>query len=518
MNRRFQLLYLLILIPVIGKAQNPNYSENIAGILYKNCLACHRTGGIGENYLKVENYSQVYPMRNSIANATGKRRMPPWPADPMYRRFAHERVLSDQEIALIKQWADNGGPEGDPALKPALPPPASEEIPNPDQRVSTLKYTVPSGVSSDYYRNFVIGSGVNIAKFIREFEFVPGNRQIVHHVLIFYDTTGVCRSLDNADPNPGYDGFGGVGTGAAQLISAWVPGAGKVSYPAGFGVYLPKNADLVMQFHFAPGSNGKSDSSHFNMNIYPSNNGIRPLGLTPALNHSTSLLNGPLLIPANSVKTFYSSFTLPIDVTLLGIAPHMHLIGSSIKVFAVGPTKDTIRLINIPKWDFHWQGLFQYRQLMKVPKLYKLQAIATYDNTVNNPFNPSNPPVNVSLGEGTKDEMMLVYFNYTPYLSGDENIIADTATPKQVGMQIIRGKPHVKVYPNPSSDGRFLLETEKTGGEWSVYNASGQCILQPKTAEWFREAVDLSGFPAGIYLLRYSGTEGEAVFRLMKNE
>lgn len=136
--------------------------------------------------------------------------------------------------------------------------------------------------------------------------------------------------------------------------------------------------------------------------------------------------NGPLFIPANQTATFNEDFTVPVNATLLYTFPHMHLIGRSIKSWGNLPiTNDTVRLINIPNWKFNWQDNFIFPNTIPIPIGTILQAEAFYDNTTNNPYNPSNPPQNVSAGEGTYDEMMMVFFAYMYYQTGDENIIVD---------------------------------------------------------------------------------------------
>jgi hypothetical protein len=150
----------------------------------------------------------------------------------------------------------------------------------------------------------------------------------------------------------------------------------------------------------------------------------------PILNHGSALVNGPLSIPANTTKTFRAEYTLPVGVTVLGVLPHMHLVGKSIKAYALKPGGDTVHLVNIPEWDFHWQMYYRFQKPIYLPPGTKGVAIASYDNTTANPNNPNNPPQNVTLGEGTGDEMMLVYFNFTTQGASplDTNTVIDTAS------------------------------------------------------------------------------------------
>ena len=150
---------------------------------------------------------------------------------------------------------------------------------------------------------------------------------------------------------------------------------------------------------------GQVDSTRINLKLTTSS--VRNVTIAPILNHGLGiggLTDGPLVIPANTVKTFHAQFTnnYPIDFTLLTIAPHMHLIGKSIKSFFVY-NGDTTPLIKINNWDFKWQGQYAFQKPIKFPKNAKAYAEATYDNTVNNPLNPNvNNPVTVTLGRSGK--------------------------------------------------------------------------------------------------------------------
>ena len=99
----------------------------------------------------------------------------------------------------------------------------------------------------------------------------------------------------------------------------------------------------------------------------------------------------------------------------------MHLLGKTIKSYAITPTSDTIKFANIPHWDFHWQDFYFFKHMQKVPQGSKIKGVGVYDNTATNEHNPNNPPVMVTAGLNTNDEMFLVYFHYMLYQNGDEN-------------------------------------------------------------------------------------------------
>lgn len=366
-------------------------------------------------------------MASAIAAAVGTKSMPPWTPDPNYTNFVHERVMAQADIDVLTDWAANGAPEGDPAQAPHLPNYATgSQLGTPDLTLTIPNYTVSS--NQDEYRNFELPSGLAQAVYANAVEVVPGNSEIVHHVLIFSDST-------NNPINP--TSMGGTGSAASELIYGYTPGAQPYYTPGGTGFRLPANTRIILQVHYAPGSAGQSDATtvNFKTEVTPQ----REVKVDAILNHG-NMTNGPLFIPANQVETFNQQFTVPGNFTLLYAFPHMHLLGKSIHSWGNLPiTGDTVRLINIPKWDFHWQDNFVFQNAIPIPIGTVLRSEAVYDNTVNNPENPSNPPQNVSAGEGTFDEMMLVFFAYMDYQNGDEFLIVDDRILAKGGTTICPG-------------------------------------------------------------------------------
>jgi hypothetical protein len=510
---------MLLLCCLFSQAQTPNWSEHIAPIVYTNCSNCHREGGIAPFALM--SYEEASNASFYLANSVSERRMPPWPPSPTYSSFAHERVLTSQEIELINQWHAAGAPEGNPDLAP--PPPvfnSASQLSSIDLTKKITTYTVQS--PQDEYRCFTIPSGLTQKKFAEAIEVIPGNSSIVHHVLVFYDTTGQCAQNDANDPLPGYSCFGGSGCGDSRLIGLWVPGSTPQLYPQGMGIELNANGHFVLQVHYAPGSQGQTDSSKINIRFTP-NNFVRPIFISSPLDHISSLTNGPLYIPANTTKTFYSQYTVPINVSVLAIGPHMHLIGSSIKSYAFAPDapSDTVRLIDIPKWNFHWQGLYFFPKVKKMSSGTVLRGEAYYDNTGNNLFNPNNPPEPVTLGEGTGDEMMLIYFAYTYYLNGDENIIQDSsAVFTTVSRKQMIGD--VQLVPNPAQhDVRLLVQCYQPGDVIITLNdVTGRIIKHVADAYTVGEmmntfTIPTADIPNGLYIVQVRSGNEQRQMKLM---
>ena len=520
MQRTLLLLLLLTGLDSLS-AQSINWATDIAPILYENCTKCHRESGLG--HFSLVGYGNAFSKRFSIQEETAARRMPPWMPDPGYRQYAHENRLNETEIQRISDWVDAGAPSGD--LSQAPPDPVftqGSSIGEPDHFLTTPFYTVTA--TEDEYRCFVIPNGLDQVSYMRGLEAIPGNHEVVHHILIYEDVSGQAQILDAQTPNvPGYVNFGGPGVQGARLVGAWVPGAQTTLLPSFMGVKLTPGADLIVQMHYPQGVTGMSDMTTLNFFFTPGNQNIREVSLAPLLNHSPlSLQNGPLFIPANTTKTFHAKFTAPLNGSLISAAPHMHLIGRNITSFGVTPQGDTIPFIRINNWDFHWQGGYTFQHVQPIPSGTVLHAYATYDNTADNPHQPSDPPQDVANGEATTDEMMLVYFAYMSYQAGDENILLDstllsTPTPEIIENKVIK---KITIFPNPVQqwlDIQFDL-AEKTSINYRVVDPGGRMLIhiqEPKDLlpGTNQQQLDVSSLPSGTYFIEIQGEKAGVASR-----
>lgn len=511
MKKIILFVALFVWVSISGlQAGVATWSDNVACILYTNCVKCHNPNGIATSSFLTYDEARTYA--DQIKSKTQSGIMPPWPADRSYRSFAHERYLTPAELEILANWADNGAVKGDSTHAPTAPViSTSEEITAPDLVLRIPSFTVSS--TNDLYRCFVVDPGVSSPNtFITAFEAIPGNRSIVHHVLIFQDTTGIPDTRDAADPGPGYTNFGGIGSTKAILIGAWVPGQGAYFLPTGMGERILPGAKIVYQIHYPAGTFGMTDSTKVNFKLSTSA-GTRNVSIAPPLNHSVNLTDGPLFIPAGTVRTFHSSYHIPaVNLTVLSVSPHMHLIGKSMKAFAVTPANDTINLISIPQWDFHWQGSYLFRQPQVIPANSWLYGVVTYDNTDTNENNPSSPPVDVRVGEATTDEMFLVYFAYALNVTGDQNIVIDTLTSKPtfndcefimpLVLQDIGSDAQISVFPNPANEMvDFVIPNSMIGAEAVFFDAVGRKVASMDLPEE-KNSLNVSKLEPGIYFYR----------------
>ena len=390
----------------------PVFSRDIAPIVLARCTNCHREGQAAP--FPLTNFAEAAKRAKQLARVTEKREMPPWIPAGGHERFVGERWLSDREITLFKQWAAAGAPEGNPADQPPMPQFAEGWLlGKPDLVVKmTTPFTIPAD-GPDILQNFVIPIPTKEDKLVAAIEFHAGNKRVVHHAVLFLDDKGQGRKLDEATPEPGYALFGGVGFLPSGALGGWSVGNTPRRLPAGMGRYLKNGSDLVMQLHYHP--TGKVETDQSTVGIYFVDKPVAEALKQPSsLVGSFWLANYEMDIPAGEANyRRRTSYTLPRDITLVGVVPHMHLLGKSMTATATLPDGTSRTLIDVPRWNYNWQDEYYYERPFPLPKGTRIDLVAAFDNSADNPGNPSSPPKRVTWGEGTLDEMLFCFFLMT---------------------------------------------------------------------------------------------------------
>ncbi|MBL7998866.1 MAG: T9SS type A sorting domain-containing protein [Candidatus Kapabacteria bacterium] len=511
--RHYSLAVLLVacLASVINlhAGSTPTFAEDIAPIIWKNCVNCHRAGEIAPFALTT--YKDNASRAAMLKFVTADRTMPPWKPTAGYGKFSDARGLTQEQIDKIAAWADAGAPMGDESKLPPLPVfNEGSQLGKPDLILTMEKSWKQPGTNQDVYRNFVLPTGLLENKTIAAIEFRPDNKRIVHHALYFLDTTGAARKLDANDTAFGYSGFSGPGFNPTKSLLGWVPGATPRFFPKGMGIPIYKNSDIVIQIHYAPSPVEEEDRSSLNIFFAkePSSREIFQAQI------GREQMTQQLIIPANTVRSFEGTIkgtVIARDISLLGIAPHMHLLGKDCRSFAVTPNKDTIPLVKIDSWDFNWQGFYMFKNPVKIPRGSTLYYQASYNNTEDNPENPNNPPKLVTWGESTFDEMFLNYFIWTLYQNGDENIIMDS-NPTSVENELnpLQKFTLHSVMPNPASNSTTVrCEVSADAiGTLRIVDMSGKQVQAPIRVEFNSGMNDIplttSALSAGRYVVECS--------------
>lgn len=513
---------LIILATNFGYSQT--FNEDIASIIYNKCSNCHRPGEIGPQ--SFTNYEEVKNWAQTIKYVTSTRYMPPWQADPSYSHFLEENFLTQAEINLISDWVDGGTPEGPSAAEPTFPEfPTGSLLGEPDLVLSFAQEHLHQGNNRDEYRYFVLPTGLTEDKVVKAIEFRPGNTKIVHHALLFEDLTGEAAASDAQTPEYGFEGFGGFGNDQSEFAilnqkqyPGYVPGQKPIRFPDGMGQKMGAGADLVVQVHYAPWSEDQTDLSTVNIFFADETEEVDRI-VQDSIMLPYNIAPGGILgfvsfrIDPEEIETFHGTWELEEDLSFLGLSPHMHLLGADWEVYIEHTDGSRTNLIKIPEWDFNWQGNYFFPKLIVAEAGSIVHAYASYDNTSENPNNPTIPPVTVRWGEFTTEEMYYLPLTYVPYQEGDENVIFD-ATLNNDNSATLKNAELFPISPNPVNDFvnvDFSLEYG-TVISIQVIDINGKVIRQLRKNEFFGAGSQSINFQtgalqSGTYFIKLEGND-----------
>lgn len=429
---RLLCLFSLLFFADALLAQEVTFNSDIAPIIHKNCTPCHRSGEAAP--FELITYNDVAKRASFIKEVVTTGYMPPWKPDPHYTEFANERKLSAADINLIRKWVDANAPEGKgKAPKPPVFIAGTQYNRKPDLVLSIDKPYLVKGDNQERFLVFKIPFELADSMNVEAIEFVSSNKQTIHHANFAFHP--VEEDIDIKTPAPFVNLTEDSRTNYDQYLpfkkkmtyyGGWIPGTTYESYPKDMGWVMPKRGVVLLTIHYAPIA--KDDDNLSSINVFFKKTPIkRPVKVISIGSGGIGEkeIDPFFFIPAGQVKTFKVKVTTPVmDQSLMYVWPHMHLLGKSFRAYAVTPTGDTIKLVSIPDWDFRWQEIYRFKNLVKIPEKSVLIVEGTYDNTANNPDNPNNPPKMVFSSGDMKstDEMMTLLMVFLPYQPGDETL------------------------------------------------------------------------------------------------
>jgi peroxiredoxin len=364
---------------------DPTYASDAAAIIQNRCTSCHRAGQVAP--FSLQSYDDARKHAAMVREVVDNRRMPPWHADPRHGKFANDRSLTAKERATLLAWLDRGTPLGDPRAIPTAPTfPEKWGIGTPDVVFEIPEeYTVPSqGVVA--YVHFKVPTNFTEDRWIQAAEAMPGDRAVVHHIVVYLDTHG----------KETVQGPGGH-------FCAYAPGDLPSVFQEGTAKRIPAGSDLIFQLHYTPNGEVRKDRSKLGL-IFAKTPPEREA-------FTMAILKQDFLIPPNADDVAVeASTTLPDEVRLLSFMPHMHLRGKDFRYTVTKPDGKPEVVLSVPAYDFGWQSYYNLAEPIVLPKGTKIDCLAHFDNSSNNLNNP-DPTKMVRWGEQTFEEMMIGYID-----------------------------------------------------------------------------------------------------------
>jgi hypothetical protein len=392
------------------------FNKDVLPILQKNCQGCHRPGELAP--MSFLGYSETRPWAKAMKQAVVTKKMPPWFAEKGH--FANDRTLTDDEISTLARWADNGAPEGDAKDKPA--PLAFQDGWNiqPDLIVEMPKEFQVAASGTINYQNFLVKVTFPEDRWVVAAEMRPGNPKVVHHGRVIVrppTSTWMAKAVPGEPYEEGSDGMGGARAGT-DLLGKYNPGLGAQSFEVdGSAKFIPKGSDLVFNLHYTAVGTPQTDRSKVGL-VFAKHPPKLRYWMSPG---TPAAFN--LVIPAgDSNAEVVSEVTIGVDgARLVYIQPHLHLRGKDYEIRLTYPTGETETIFK-GVWDFNWQVGYQLAKPVPVPKGTKILAIAHYDNSINNKFNP-DPTKTVWWGDQNWDEMQSGFLGLVVAADSDVNKI-----------------------------------------------------------------------------------------------
>lgn len=395
----------------------PTFHRDIKPLVEAKCGNCHVAGGIAP--FALQSYEEVQAHAGVAMLAIDQGIMPPWPPDPDCAEYTGNRSLSAEQKELFRRWLEAGTPEGDAESPGEALPGGESTMGRVDLTLRMPEPYVP-GKAPDDYRCFLVPWPEEIkgSRFVTGFRAVPGNRATVHHVIAFVATQAqvpMYQQLDAAEPGPGYTCFGGTGGPSSQWLGAWAPGDAGYALPAGTGIEVPAKGMLIVQVHYNTSAGAGADQSALELQI--AEQVERPAFVVPFADPAW-VNERKMVIPAGQKDVVHRFSIDPADITrgrtfdihMAGL--HMHTRGVSGRLAVERPGGEEC-LLDIPRWDFDWQGAYAFTQARAFTAGDKLSIECHWDNSAENqPSIDGQPqvPRELNWGEGTGDEMCLGVF------------------------------------------------------------------------------------------------------------
>ena len=384
--------------------QTPTFHGEVAAILQQRCQRCHHAGTPAPFALTT--YDEVKDHAEMVAEVVRDQRMPPWYANAKYGHFINAPGMTADERNKIVAWIKADCPAGDPARGPAPLTFASTEwrIGGPDLKI-TMR--APDKIQAEGfipYKYVVLPHIFQEDTYVSAIEIRPHNRNVVHHCNLAY--------VNVANMKGGDDTF----------ITGYVPGGQpmdlrpKTASDPEVAYQIPKGSSLVLQIHYV--TTGKEEQSLISVGFrYPQK------GVDKLTHHFVLDPHGIAIAPRDPMWRLSANKTIPKNATLLGMFTHMHVRGRDMTFNAEYPDGQRETLLQIPNYNFEWQLGYECRN--RLPAGTKIEAVAHYDNSKFNVYNP-DPERKVPYGPQTYDEM----FNGFVFWTYDDENLKLTVDPK----------------------------------------------------------------------------------------
>ena len=435
--RLFSVALVIPLSLLAAKSEsNVTFSGDVAPILFRHCASCHHPDDIAP--MSLLTYKEARPWAAAIREAVLTRKMPPWRADAHFGKWSNNPSLSQAEIETIKLWAEGGAPEGDPKAMPPAPVfTPGWKIGKPDVVIAIPTQKLAAS-GPDEYVYITVPTNFTEDKWVVAAELRAGNRKLVHHAHVFVvdDARKTAIEAKAKDPAAEYgkwllvkegtleymrpdapvidDGcavddngeFPGIKQNDLEtLLSSYLPGREPDVYPEGTARRVPAGAKFHFQIHYSH-TTGKTETDATSVGLIFAPQ--PPKQIARRIDLSNNMFRIP---PGDPNHLVTECHTFNKDIYVTSLTPHMHYRGKSMRIEANYPDGHKETLLFVPEYSFNWQITYRAAEPRFLPKGTRLNIVAYFDNSANNPLNP-DPTQVVRFGAASETEMMSGWVEY----------------------------------------------------------------------------------------------------------
>ena len=400
---------------------------NVKEIVDTKCVACHQEGAIGG--FSLTEPAVVQTLASFLVDEVSAGKMPPWPPANSCNAFSHDRSLStDQKETLLNWLTSADKPIGDISDYDPTPVPEAENNIEFNVTLAMAEPYQPNTALDDDYRCFLVDWNQPETTYLTAIDFIPGRFDLVHHVVLYQapaEEASVYQQMDEAAAGPGYTCFGGATDGNLSanydLVGAWAPGTLPTAFPADTGIEMAPDTVLIMQMHYHPDSvsSGEGDLTTMRFRTEAS---VAKRAYQRFFTNQNWGAPGGMPIPAGEADVVHS-YSIDISshwfsglpVTIYQVLPHMHELGTKISLNITKSSSENQCLIDIPEWDFDWQGNYAFVTPVQLRAGDTLDIECHWNNADHSGHHDEgeeHDPIDVEWGDGTNDEMCLsaIYF------------------------------------------------------------------------------------------------------------
>ena len=391
---------------LIGRDKKPaeagpvTYTRDIAPLLNKHCVSCHRPGQATPFVLT--SYKAAAGWAETAKEAIDAGRMPPWHADPRHGKFANERRLSAAEKQLFSAWIAAGLPRGDEADLP--PPPVFPDgwnIPQPDLVLAIPETITIPATGAMEYQYVAVDPGFREDRWVQAVEVRPSNPIVVHHVNVNIAPPGMQFNAKQVDFR-------------FESLLPTARGNMSLTLPPGMAKRIPAGWHIYFEIHYTPIGSVQTDRTTLGL-LFAEPGTVKKEVRTCLLIEKD--LRIPPRTPDHRVE---KTWVVEQDALVLALFPHMHLRGKSFRYEATYPDGASEILLEVPAFDFNWQHRYTFAEPKRLPAGTVVKATAVYDNSAATPANP-DPDATVSAGTQTWEEM---FNGYLELASAEQDMTA----------------------------------------------------------------------------------------------